>query len=143
MDITEEYEDIFNTLGDHGSAFFKFFDLFRANLGDGEGQDGEKLVKGLHYGKDCSDSKLSDTQLKELKNYLKTQRTWIRKQSEKVTPKETRRRMWFWTQKLIEFGAFNTSTRRDIITWMDICMDRSMEDCEFKIMYKGESKTTS
>jgi hypothetical protein len=134
MDYQTEYDDMFATLGDHGAAFFKFFDLFRVCLGDGEG-----LTKGLHYGKDCSDTKLSDEVLRELKSFLKTQRTWLRKAPEKATPNETRRRMWFWTQKLIEIGAFDRSIRRDIVTWMDICIERSMEDCDFKIIYKANN----
>lgn len=36
-----------------------------------------------------------------------------------ISRKECRRRMWFFVQKLIEFGAFCRADRRDIINWMD------------------------
>jgi hypothetical protein len=50
---------------------------------------------------------------------LKAQKSWIRKEKTNVSRKECRRRMWFFVQKLIEFGAFCRADRRDIITWMD------------------------
>ena len=59
LSIQEEYESLFETLGDAGSAFFKFFDLFRVNLGDSDG-----ISKGVHYGKDCSCFRATDDQLK-------------------------------------------------------------------------------
>ena len=49
LTMQEEYDLMFESLGDAGAAFFKFFDLFKVNLGDAEG-----ISKGVHYGKDCS-----------------------------------------------------------------------------------------
>jgi hypothetical protein len=72
MDLQAEYDDFLNGLGDHGAAFFKFFELFKINLGDSP-EDG--MTKGLHYGKQSSDSSLSDEQLRSLKTYLKTRPT--------------------------------------------------------------------
>lgn len=119
MSLDAEYKDFFEGLGDTGTFTYKFFDLFRVNLGNGEGEKGEKLVKGLHWGKEASDDELTDEQLKELKAYLKTQKSWIRKEMRNVKHSECRRRMWFFVQKLIEYGAFCRADRRDIIIWMD------------------------
>lgn len=119
MDFAAEYKEFFETLGECATFTYKFFDLFRVNMGNGEGENGEKLVKGIHFGKDVSDDELTDEQLKELKTYLKTQKSWIRKEKNAVKHSECRRRMWFFVQKLIEFGAFSRTERRDIITWMD------------------------
>lgn len=132
MDLQAEYDDFLNGLGDHGAAFFKFFELFSINLGDEEG-----LRKGLHYGKQASDSSLSDEQLRALKTYLKSQKSWMRKQKKDAKHADCRRRMWFWTQKLIEFGAFDRPTRRDITYWMDVCMERSYEGCEVRILHQN------
>ena len=134
MDLQAEYDDFLNGLGDHGAAFFKFFDLFKINLGDSI-EDG--MTKGIHYGKQASDASLPDEQLRALKSYLKAQRSWIRKQQVNADKTECRRRIWFWTQKLIEFGAFDRPTRRDITYWMDVCMERSYEGCDIRILNQG------
>ena len=138
MNLEAEYKDFFEGLGDAGTYTYKFFDLFRVNLGNGDGENGdssskgrahsttsssgvggEKLVKGLHWGKEASDDKLTDEQLRELKTYLKAQKSWIRKEKTQISRKECRRRMWFFVQKLLEYGAFTRPERRDIISWMD------------------------
>lgn len=134
MDLQAEYDDFLNGLGDHGAAFFKFFELFKVNLGDSV-EDG--MTKGLHYTKQATDTSLTDEQLRALKSYLKAQRSWIRKQQKDADKTECRRRMWFWTQKLIEFSAFDRPTRRDITYWMDVCMERSYEGCDIRILNQG------
>ncbi len=128
--MQEEYDLIFESLGDAGAAFFKFFDLFRVNLGDADG-----ISKGVHYGKDCSCYSATDDQLKQLKNYLKAQKSWIKIHEKKASPAECRRRMWFWTQKLKEWNLFDMRTRRDIMYWMDTAMERSMEGTMVRVEY--------
>jgi hypothetical protein len=119
MDLQVEYKDFFEGLGDVGTYTYKFFDLFRVNLGNGDGEKGEKLVKGLHWSKDASEEDLSDEHLRELKSYLKQQKSWLRKEQKAVNPTECRRRMWFFLQKLLELGAFTRGERREMILWMD------------------------
>jgi hypothetical protein len=119
MDLQAEYKDFFEGLGDVGTYTYKFFDLFRVNLGNGEGEHGEKLVKGLHWSKDASEEELTDEQLRELKSYLKQQKSWLRKEQKAVKHTECRRRMWFFLQKLLELGAFTRGERREMILWMD------------------------
>lgn len=134
MDLQAEYDDFLNGLGDHGAAFFKFFELFKINLGDAPE---EGMTKGLHYAKQATDSSLTEDELRALKTYLKSQRSWIRKHKKEAEKAECRRRMWFWTQKLIELGAFDRPTRRDITYWMDVCMERSYEGCDIRILNQG------
>lgn len=130
MDFQAEFDDFIQSLGDHGAAFYKFFDLFKVSLGD---SPEEGIHRGLHYAKHSTDTMLSDEQLKALKTYLKAQKSWIRKHQKSADKAECRRRLWFWCQKLIEFGAFDRSTRRDICYWMDTAIERSFEGCEFRI----------
>lgn len=119
MDLQAEYKDFFEGLGDAGTYAYKFFDLFRVNLGNGEDEKGNKLVKGIHWGKDASDEEITDEQLKELKTYLKQVKSWIRKEQKAVKQTECRRKMWFFLQKLLEYGAFTRGERREMILWMD------------------------
>jgi len=119
VDLQAEYKEFFDELGQAATYTYKFFDLFKVNLGNGEDGKGNKLVKGLHWSKDCSDEELSDEQLKELKSYLKQIKSWIRKEKKDIKPSECRRRMWFFLQKLLEFGAFTRGERREMILWMD------------------------
>jgi hypothetical protein len=119
MDLQAEYKDFFEGLGDVGTYTYKFFDLFKVNLGNGEDEKGNKLVKGLHWSKDASDEELTDEQLKELKTYLKQVKSWIRKEQKQIRASECRRKMWFFLQKLLEYGAFTRGERREMILWMD------------------------
>lgn len=119
MDLQAEYKDFFEGLGDIGTYTYKFFDLFKVNLGNGEDEKGNKLVKGLHWSKDASEEELTDEQLKELKAYLKQVKSWLRKEQKQVKSSECRRKMWFFLQKLLEMGAFTRGERREMILWMD------------------------
>lgn len=119
MDLQAEYKEFFDELGQAATYTYKFFELFKVNLGNGEDTDGNKLVKGLHWSKDCSEEELTDEQLRELKSYLKQVKTWIRKEKKQAKVSECRRRMWFFLQKLLEFGAFTRGERREMIVWMD------------------------
>lgn len=119
MDFQAEYNDFFEGLGSVGTYTYKFFDLFKLNLGNGEDEKGNKLVKGLHWSKDASEEELTDEQLKELKTYLKQVKSWIRKEQKNIKPNECRRKMWFFLQKLLEMGAFTRGERREMILWMD------------------------
>jgi hypothetical protein len=119
MDLQAEYKEFFDELGQAATYTYKFFELFKVNLGNGEDNDGNKLVKGLHWSKDCSEEELTDEQLRELKSYLKQVKTWIRKEKKQAKASECRRRMWFFLQKLLEFGAFTRGERREMIVWMD------------------------
>lgn len=119
MDLQAEYKDFFECLGPVSTYTYKFFDLFKVNLGNGEDNDGNKLVKGLHWSKDCSEEELSDEQLRELKTYLKQVKAWVRKEQKQVKASECRRKMWFFMQKLLEYGAFTRGERREMILWMD------------------------
>ena len=119
MDFTAEYKEFFEGLGDAATYAYKFFDLFKVYLGNGEDEKGNKMVKGLHWSKDTSEEELTDEQLKELKTYLKQVKSWIRKEQKAVKASECRRKMWFFLQKLMEFGAFTRGERREMILWMD------------------------
>jgi len=119
MDLQAEYKEFFDELGQAATYTYKFFELFKVNLGNGEDNDGNKLVKGIHWSKDCSEEELTDEQLRELKSYLKQVKTWIRKEKKQAKASECRRRMWFFLQKLLEFGAFTRGERREMIVWMD------------------------
>lgn len=132
LSMLDEYSAIFEELGDHGAAFWKFFDMFRVNLGDSEA-DG--TMKGIYYGKDASWRFATDDQLKQLKNYWKEQRRWIKKEGKGAAASECRRRMWFWAGKMKEWNVFDLRIRRDILYWMDFAMERTMEGSMVRVEY--------
>ena len=122
LTISEEYEAIYDELGDHGAGFYKFFDSFRVIT-----ENTENEIKGIYYVKDAHWTHASDEQLKQLKSYLKEQRKWIKKEGKGASPHECRRRMWFWSSKLNEWGIFDTRMRHLILYWMDTCEERTLE----------------
>lgn len=119
MDFQAEYKEFFEGLGSTTTYAYKFFDLFKVNLGNGEDEKGQKLVKGLHWSKDCSEEGLTDEQLREFKTYLKQVKSWLRKEQKACKASDCRRKMWFFVQKLLEVGAFTRGERREMILWMD------------------------
>ena len=124
LSMLEEYEVIFEELGEHGAAFWKFFDLFKVILDD-SGEEG--LQKGVYYAKDAVWTFATDDQLKQLRSYLKEQRKWIKKMGKTASPTECRRRLWFWCSRLKEWRIFDMKTRHDINYWFDTCEERIME----------------
>ena len=121
LTILEEYDAIFEELGDHGAGFWKFFDCFRIVVETGD------EVKGVYYLKDAHWPHASEEQLKQLKAYWKEQRKWIKKEGKDASPHECRRRMWFWCSRLNEWGIFDARMRHLILYWMDTCEERTLE----------------
>lgn len=121
LTLLEEYDAIFEELGDHGAAFWKFFDLFRIVLED------SAEAKGISYAKDAFWTFASEEQLRDLRSFLKEQRKWIKKEGKLASPLECRRRMWFWCSRLKEWGIFDMKTRHEINYWMDTCDERIIE----------------
>jgi hypothetical protein len=122
LPMLDEYDVIFEELGDSGAAFWKFFDIFRIQL-ETEGP----LVKGIYFGKAAHWSQATDDQLKELRAYWKEQRKWIKKEGKKGSSLECRRRMWFWMGRIIEWNMFTYMTRREISYWFDTCEERTLK----------------
>lgn len=118
MDFEAEYQDFFPNLGREATCAYKFFDLFKINLGTGKDEKGNVMEKGLHWGKSCHDDELSDEELRALKTYIKDAKSWLRKEQKAASINQMRKRMWFLVQKLIEFGAFTRGDRNQIIQWM-------------------------
>lgn len=129
LPMLEEYDAIFEELGDHGAAFWKFFDLFRINTQASE-EDGTQ--KGVSYGKDAVWTFATDDQLEQLKKYWKEQRRWIKKEGKQASTVECRRRLWFWCSRLKEWRIFDMRTRHDINYWFDTCEERIMQSNQKK-----------
>lgn len=119
LSMTDEYSAMFEDLGDTGSAFWKFFDMFRVHI---EPENG--VAKGLHFSTMGVWSTGTDEQLKELKSYWKDQRKWIKKEGKAAKPSECRRRMWFFVSKVLEWNMFHINTRKEIYWWFDTCEER-------------------
>jgi hypothetical protein len=118
MSLIEEYDAMFEELGDVAAAFWKFFDMFRVELEENE--------MSVVFGKSEPWKKGTEEQLKELRSYWREQRKWVKKSGKAVDPVECRRRMWFWLSKVIEWSMFDGSIRRDIYYWFDTCEERIM-----------------
>lgn len=121
LSVTDEYTAMFQDLGDTGSAFWKFFDMFRILV---EPENG--MVRGIHFTTISVWSAATDEQLKELKIYWKDQRKWIKKEGNAARASECRRRMWFFVCKVLEWNMFHSNTRKEIYWWFDTCEERMM-----------------
>ena len=131
----EEYAETFAKFADHGSATLKFFELFEVK--EGMAADGAWKL-GLFWGKHFSPAfTRTEEEIRAVKQYLRAQRSWLKKEKSAAPAVECRRRMWFFVQKLRELGAFEPRAMRDICYWMDIAMDRTLEGCELRVESVG------
>lgn len=121
LSMTDEYDAMFEDLGDAGAAFWKFFDMFRIQI---EHEDSN--IKGVHFSTIGVWSSAKDEQLKELKAYWKEQRKWVKKEGRTVSPLECRRRMWFFVSRILEWNMFHLNIRKEIFWWFDTCEERLM-----------------
>ena len=114
--IHQEYQEGFDTLGDVGVVFYKFFSLFATRLHPDRVE--------VRFGPNILDDELPREVVQKFREYLKEQKEWIREQGKRVNPKEAVRRMWWVVEKMIEFGIFTSSEQKTVMIWLDICLDR-------------------
>ena len=111
MDFLEEYNEM-QTIPQNTAVSYKFLSLFKVVL-----KDTEEEKRGLHWSSYSVDSKLSDEVLLAFKNYLKAKKSELRKGEKPAYGKI----LWFFYQKLLDVGAFDAETRRDILQYMELC----------------------
>jgi hypothetical protein len=117
MDFLEEYNEM-QSIPQNLAVSYKFLSLFKVVL-----KDSEEEKRGLHWSSYSVDSKLSDEVLLAFKNYLKAKKSELRKGGEKPVSEKPAygKILWFFYQKLLEVGAFDCETRRDILQYMELC----------------------
>jgi hypothetical protein len=108
--IHQEYEENFDTLGAKGMVFYKFFTLLSA--------------KGttIRFGRRIVDDDVEPHVVNEFRSYLKEQREWIRMEHRSIL--EMKQRMWWVVENLIEHGVFSSSEQKNVMIWLDICLDQ-------------------
>jgi len=111
MDFLEEYDEM-KTIPQNTAVSYKFLSLFKVVL-----KDSEDEKRGLHWSSYSVDSNLSDDVLLAFKNYLKAKKSEVRKDSKAPCGKI----LWFFYQKLLDVGAFDSETRRDILHYLELC----------------------
>lgn len=112
MDFLEEYDEM-NTIPANTAVSYKFLNLFKVVLTSSETEK-----RGLHWSSISVDTKLSDEILVAIKTFLKVKKSELRKADPKTKCGTI---LWFFYQKLLEIGAFDMETRRDILQYMELC----------------------
>jgi len=110
MLLQQEYDEITDTLGGPGAAFYKFFASFSA--------------KGsvLKFGGRVSAVGLDEEVVNEFRAYIKTQKEWIRESKRPL--KEMEQRMWWMVCKLFEYDLFSIPDHQYVMKWYAICSDQ-------------------
>jgi hypothetical protein len=112
MDFLAEYDEM-ATIGPQNMAIaYKFLNLFKVVITPTETEK-----RGLYWSKMSLDPNLSDEVLYAIKAYLKAKKSELRKGDPNSKPG---RMLWFFYQKLLEVGAFDSYTRRDILAYMEL-----------------------
>ena len=112
MEFLQEYEEM-NTIPQNTAVAYKFLSLFKVVL-----KETEEEKRGLYWSSISLDKKLDDETLINFKNYLKAKKSELRKAD---PSSKAGKMLWFFYQKLIEVGAFDTETRREILNYMELC----------------------
>jgi len=112
MDFLAEYDEM-ETIPQNTAVAYKFLNLFKVVLNNTETEK-----RGLHWSSMSFDPNLSDEVLHAIKAYLKAKKSELRKSDPKAKPGKI---LWFFYQKLLEVGAFDSYTRRDILAYMELC----------------------
>jgi len=107
MDYLAEYDEI-NSLPSKAAVAYMFLDLFKVQT---------KEDRGLHWSNIAVANNRTSEELLALKAYLKAKKAELRTGETKNCGKI----LWFFYHKLLELNAFDFETRRDIISYMDIC----------------------
>lgn len=112
MEFLQEYDEM-STIPQNTAVAYKFLNLFKVVL-----KDTEEEKHGLHWSTIAIDNKLDNETLIEFKNFLKAKKSELRKADPSSKPGKM---LWFFYQKLLEFGAFDVETRREILNYMELC----------------------
>lgn len=110
MLLQQEYDEITDTLGGPGAAFYKFFAAFSAK---------GNLVK---FGPRVTAVGLDENVVSEFRIYVKTQKEWIREERRPL--KEMEQRMWWMVCKLFEHAIFSTPDHQYVMKWYSLCSDQ-------------------
>jgi hypothetical protein len=112
MDFLAEYDEM-SSIPQNTAVAYKFLNLFKVVLNQTETEK-----RGLYWSTISLDPNLSDEVLVAMKAYLKAKKAELRKADPKSKPGNM---LWFFYQKLLEVGAFDSYTRRDILAYMELC----------------------
>jgi hypothetical protein len=112
MDFLAEYDDM-GAIPQNIAVSYKFLNLFKVVMNDSETEK-----RGLHWSTYTIDSHLSDEVLLAFKTYLKAKKSELRKENPKTNCGKI---LWFFYQKLLDVGAFDIETRKDILGYMELC----------------------
>jgi hypothetical protein len=111
MDFLAEYDEM-NKIPSKIAVTYSFFDLFKVQL-----KDSPERARGIHW-PGATDSRLTDNVLQAFKAYIKAKKAELKLCD---TKSNCGKMLWFFYQKLLEFDVFTVETRRDILSYMDIC----------------------
>lgn len=108
--IQQEYDEITDTLGGPGAAFYKYFAAFSA-----KGSTMKMGARIVAVG-------LNEDVVSEFRAYIKSQREWIRE--ERRPRKEMEQRMWWLLCKLMEYDVFSARDYAYALSWYQVCSDQ-------------------
>ena len=108
--LQQEYDEIIDTLGGPGAAFYKFFAAFNAK---------GSVIK---FGGRTSAVGIDEDVVSEFRGYIKTQKEWIR--LSRRPSKEMEQRMWWLVCKLFEYDVFSPADQQYVMKWYSLCSDQ-------------------
>jgi len=99
--MEEEFQSFFEELGPVATAGYKFFNAFKIKLEE----------ETIHFYKDFKDSVDADI-LKDLKTYIKNEKTRLTEGKKKITISSVRQRVIFFITKIHELSIFAFNDRK-------------------------------
>jgi len=101
VDFAAEEEELYSLCSGPVAAIYKFFDMFRVELGD----ESQKLAT-IHFGKSFHDDEVPKELAKQVRSYVKEQKRSLRENPIGYDPQEGRRKLFWLLTMLLEHGIF-------------------------------------
>jgi hypothetical protein len=102
IDFAGEEQELYSICSAPVVALYKFFDMFRVELGD----DSQKLAT-VYFGKSFEDDEVPKELAKQIRFYVKEQKRELRANPIGYDPQEGRKKVFWLMTMLLEHGLFS------------------------------------
>lgn len=124
VDFVFEETEFYDNLPRAAVAVYKFFDLFRVEMGDKDAA----ASATVYFGKSYEDDEVPRELAKQVKSYVKDQKRAIRDAGRGYTAEEGRRKIFWFLTMLFQHGIFGPREQSKIMTYAQFVFHETKEE---------------
>lgn len=122
VNFLDEERDYYSTFTRAAAAGYRFFNMFRVELGDGT------PYSTVAFGKSYEDDEVERAVAKQLKLYIKEQKKLLRENPKGFSATEIQKKIFTVLSALIEHAVFCPSQQSKIMTYASFAYTETKED---------------